>query len=66
VEIQQVHGALRGVTVEAGTHRIRMGYGPRSALVGGAMSAAGLVAALLIWWFERRRVSGRGSLKVPL
>ncbi|MBI4874849.1 MAG: YfhO family protein [Acidobacteria bacterium] len=52
--IQQVHGALRGVPVGAGEHRIRMEYFPRSVAVGGAMTAAGMLAALLTWLFERR------------
>lgn len=48
VEIQQVHGALRGVVVEAGTHRVRMVYRPWTAWCGALLTLGGVAGALLL------------------
>ncbi len=45
VAILEPYGALRGVIVERGLHRIEMHYEPRSALLGALMTAAGLLGA---------------------
>ena len=57
VEILEVYGALRGVVVEKGEHRIEMVYRPWSALVGGGLSLLGVV---LVGWMWRRSVNGGG------
>ena len=41
-------GALRGVPVDAGVHRIGMRYRPESVYVGGIMTFAGLLTATAI------------------
>ena len=51
--VHEVYGALRGVVVEAGKHRIEMSYRPRSVLAGGAMTALGLLGSFLLWWRDR-------------
>lgn len=53
VELHQVYGALRGVVLEAGQHRVEMVYRPATALWGGAMTLAGVAGALLLWLFDR-------------
>jgi len=55
VEMLEVYGALRGVVVEKGEHRIEMVYRPWSALVGGGLSLLGVV---LVGWLWRRPVNG--------
>ncbi len=57
VEILEVYGALRGVVVEKGEHRIEMVYRPWSALLGGGLSLLGLV---LVGWMWHRPVTGVG------
>lgn len=46
--IVRVHGAMMGIVVPAGRHRVELAYRPRSLLVGALVSLAGLVA-LLAW-----------------
>jgi hypothetical protein len=53
--IHEVDGALRGVVVERGHHRIEMTYRPASALLGAAMTLLGLLGAGLLRWRDRRR-----------
>ncbi len=53
--ILETYGALRGVVVEPGLHRIDMRYRPASAYVGGAMTLAGVFGCLGLVWFTRRR-----------
>jgi hypothetical protein len=52
--IYEAYGALRGVVVEAGTHRIEMHYRPRMAYAGGLLSAAGFAAAIVLALWGRR------------
>lgn len=52
VEILEVFGALRGVVVEAGTHRVEMVYRPASAYWGAGLA---LVGVGLVGWTWRRR-----------
>jgi hypothetical protein len=59
--ILEVDGALRGIVVPAGTHRVRLSFHPRSLLVGGAVSA--LAAAAVLFLLARRR--GRGFRGAP-
>jgi len=47
-EIHEVDGALRGVVVEQGDHRVEMTYRPASALLGAAMTFLGLVGAAVL------------------
>jgi hypothetical protein len=53
--LYEVDGAIRGVVVDAGTHRIEMRYRPMSVYTGVAMSIAG--AALTAWLLFRVRRS---------
>ncbi len=46
--IVEVYGALRGMIIEEGVHRIEMTYLPASALLGGAMTFVGLLGAALV------------------
>jgi len=55
VPIYEVDSALRGVVAEAGNHHIDFRYRPASAILGGLMSAAGILAACTIALWERRR-----------
>jgi hypothetical protein len=54
VPIYEAYGALRGMVVEAGTHRIEMHYRPKMAYAGGFLSAAGIAAALAMAFFRRK------------
>ena len=56
-EILEVYGALRGVVVERGEHRIEMAYRPWSALAGGGLSLVGLI---FVGWTWRRSAIGGG------
>ena len=56
-EILEVYGALRGVVVEKGEHRIEMVYRPWSALAGGGLSLVGLI---FVGWTWRRSPIGGG------
>src|ERR1039458_8941555 len=46
--IYQPYAALRGVVVERGFHTLAMHYRPRSALLGAAMSVAGILLACVL------------------
>jgi hypothetical protein len=50
-EIREVYGALRGVVVPAGEHRIEMRYRPASVRWGAAGTLCGLVVALVLGCF---------------
>jgi len=50
-EIHEVYGALRGVVVPAGEHRIEMRYRPASVRWGAAGTLCGLVVALALGCF---------------
>lgn len=52
-EILEVFGALRGVVVEAGAHRVEMVYRPATAYWGAGLALAGFV--LVGWTWRRRR-----------
>ena len=56
--IYEVYGALRGIVVPAGRHRIEMVYRPLSVLLGAAASAGGLLLALVC---ARGGVQWRGA-----
>ena len=43
VEIREVDGALRGIVVPGGKHRIRMSYRPRSVVWGAILTLAGIL-----------------------
>jgi hypothetical protein len=46
--IYEAYSALRGVVVDAGRHRIEMGYHPKSVLLGAFLTALGLCGALVL------------------
>jgi uncharacterized membrane protein YfhO len=46
--IYNAFGFLRGVVVEAGSHRIEMRYRPKSVYWGAAVSALGLIGAVIL------------------
>ena len=52
--IFETYGALRGVVVDAGTHRIEYRYRPATAIAGGAMSILGVLGALGLVALARR------------
>jgi hypothetical protein len=47
--ILEVYGALRGVVVEQGVHRVEMVYRPWSARLGGLMTLLGIAGSLVLW-----------------
>ncbi len=51
--IREVYGALRGVVVDEGTHRVEFRYRPVSALLGGLMSLLGLAGAIVLAFRDR-------------
>jgi hypothetical protein len=54
-EIHEVYGALRGVVVGRGAHRVEFDYRPASAIAGGLMSLAGILGAAVLAFIDRRR-----------
>jgi len=54
-EIREVDGALRGVVVPQGRHRIRMRYRPGSFIAGAWLTLAGVLAICALGFWERRR-----------
>ena len=57
-EILEVDGALRGIVVEKGAHRISMRYRPTSVIAGAAITGIGLLATLALFimtWRGRQR-----------
>ena len=55
VEILETFGALRGVVVDKGSHRIEYAYRPSSAIAGGSLTALGLVFLFWTHWKTRIR-----------
>jgi hypothetical protein len=57
--IHEISGALRGVVVERGSHRIEMTYRPASVTLGALMTLTGLLAACFLRFSagNRQRVS---------
>ena len=53
-ELLEVYGALRGVVVDKGSHRVSMVFRPWSVYLGAALTLLGLVLA---WALGRLRVS---------
>ncbi|MFB3778003.1 MAG: YfhO family protein [Bryobacteraceae bacterium] len=53
--IYQVYGAMRGVVVDAGDHRIDFDYRPLPVLAGGLLTLLGLAGAVLLVLRDRRR-----------
>ena len=65
--IVRVHGAMMGIVVPVGRHRVEIVYRPRSLLFGALTSLAGVVA--LLAWSRRyalRRQHGPGSRGVQI
>jgi len=54
-EIRRVYGALRGVVVPQGAHRIRMRYRPTSVIFGAALTLTGVLGICILGLLERRR-----------
>ncbi|MGD0436245.1 MAG: YfhO family protein [Bryobacteraceae bacterium] len=54
-EIREVYGALRGVVVSQGQHRIRMWYRPRSVVAGSILTFVGMIGICAIGLWERGR-----------
>jgi uncharacterized membrane protein YfhO len=48
-EVLKTWGALRGVAVGQGAHKIEMEFRPASVYVGGGLSLAGLLLAAAAW-----------------
>jgi hypothetical protein len=61
--IHEVYGALRGVVVEAGTHRVEFRYRPASAFIGGFMSLLGLAGAIVLVIRDRRNSNRRSRTR---
>ena len=55
VPIHEVYTCLRGVVLERGLHRIRMEYRPRSVILGAIGTLSGLLGALVLALWQRRR-----------
>jgi hypothetical protein len=58
-EIYRVDGALRGVVLPAGFSRVTLDYAPASVYWGGALSLATFLGVAAIWFFGRRKSTGR-------
>lgn len=54
-EIYEAYSVVRGVVVDAGSHRIEMRFRPKSVIAGAVMTATGLLGALLLWAFARTK-----------
>jgi hypothetical protein len=52
--IYEVFGALRGVVLESGDHRVEMRYRPGVVILGAALSGAGIAFGLLLMFRARR------------
>ncbi|HZS50092.1 MAG TPA: hypothetical protein VFA54_04475 [Bryobacterales bacterium] len=52
-------GALRGVIVPPGTHKVELVYRPRSVLIGALLSALGFIGCACLAWLARSRSSQR-------
>ncbi len=59
VQIREVYGALRGVAVPGGTHRIEMKYRPRSVWWGAFFTLAGVLGICALGVWERKRRPAR-------
>ncbi len=59
--IYEPYAALRGVVVEQGFHKVEMHYRPRSVLVGGMMSVAGILMGLVVGLWGGGRASRSGD-----
>lgn len=55
----EVYGALRGIVVDGGAHRIEYRYRPATAIAGGVMSLTGVLGALVLVALSRRRRDSR-------
>jgi uncharacterized membrane protein YfhO len=53
--IHESYSMLRGVVVERGRHRIEMRYRPASVYWGGALTAVGVMCAVVLAGFGGRR-----------
>ena len=56
-KIYEAYGAVRGVAVGPGSHRIEMAYRPMSVYLGALMTVSGLLIAAALAVRERRRCS---------
>lgn len=61
--VHEVDGALRGVVVERGSHRIEMTYRPASVTFGALMTLTGVLGACLIRRWEGRRPSEAAAIR---
>lgn len=52
--VYQAYSALRGVILEPGNHHVEFHYRPLSALIGAAMTAAGILGACILALWRRR------------
>jgi hypothetical protein len=61
----EADGALRGVVVGAGEHRVEMDYRPASVWIGGGMSLLGVAGVLGVVWLNRARGASGPSTGPP-
>ena len=47
-KVYETYGVIRGVVVEGGSHRVELRYRPWSVIAGAAISAFGLIAAVIV------------------
>ena len=52
--IYEVFGALRGVVLESGSHRVEMRYRPDVVSIGAALSGVGIASNFLLMVWSRR------------
>ena len=57
-EIHEVFGALRGVVLETGSHRVEMRYRPSVVAIGAALSCSGIAVGILLILRSRRQNAG--------
>jgi len=64
--ILKAYGALRGVVVDAGAHTVTLRYRPASAILGGSMTLAGVLATMVVGLSAyRRRNDSRRQAGLP-
>ncbi|MBY0279590.1 YfhO family protein, partial [Candidatus Binatia bacterium] len=61
----EVNGLVRGVWLEAGTHRVTMRYVPPGLLTGGGITLAALVVVATLAWLGRRSALRAVAFAVP-
>ncbi|HEX2129715.1 MAG TPA: YfhO family protein [Solirubrobacterales bacterium] len=60
-DMESIDGALMGVIVEAGEHRVRFEYTPPRLLAGAGLTLAAAILGIALVWMSRRRRAEAGA-----